>query len=311
MARTRETLQTVTFYVALEATQTISKYDFTAADFLDNLQVRQEDDNMFYTSISKDYRKIYLRNNFRVNDLVFGSPIAVCFTYANGEKEWVKRVDAQSSNAKNINTLVGYWMEGKTFAQWKSHVNYKGHPYIGRAEDAIIVTMGYYEPEGVEPPPVIEDDEPEVPEDPKPEPVEQEPVPPPKPNRPFIFVPAQEEVKEPMLANIMLRNARYRGPRESYKELMQQDEFLYDAEILYATLDYFEQMTEGFLQELYGIDAEFERANSKRYPELFEESYGKVLNVLSNYMNTSEVHKRLIMLREQLDTIQEVRINYE
>lgn len=309
MARTRETLQTVTFYVALESTQQIYQYDFTAADFLDNLQVRQADDNLFYTSISKDYRKIYLRNNFRVNDEVFGSPIGVCFTYINGEKEWVKRADAQSSNSKNINTIVGNWMTDKTFAQWKSNINFKGHPYIGKAEDAIIVTMAYIEPEGVEPPPVIEDPTPEIPDPPTvPAPIEV--IPPPKPNI-FTFVPAQEEVKEPMLANLMLRNARFRGPRESYKELIQQDEFLYDMEILYATMVYFGQMHEDFYNRIYGLGTETIDFKSKRFPIVFEEIYGYIFSSLSNYKTITETNRDINFIEELVSTTKEVRNNYE
>lgn len=310
MSRTRETLQTVTFYVALEATSQIYEYNFTAADFLDNLQVRQEDGNMFYTSISRDYRKIYLRNNFRINEEVFGSPIGISFTYQNGEKEWVKRADASSTHAKNLNTMVGHWMTSKTFAQWKSHINFKGHPYIGKAEDAIIVTMGYYEPEGVTPPPVVEDQEPDLPAEIEPEkPIEVSP--PPEPNQSFIFVPGEAKIKEPMLANMIIRNARYRGPRESYKELMQQDEFLFDANVLYEVMDYFENMMINYHQALYELNEDDQRISFKRKPSYFDQSYENIASAFMNYSSIPSIQKEIKVLDEILSTIKEVKNHYE
>lgn len=301
--------------MALESTQQIYQYDFTAADFLDNLQVKQADNNLFNTFISKDYRKIYLRNNFKLNDKIFGSPIGVCFTYMNEEKEWVKRADAQSSNSKNINTIVGNWMAGKTYAQWRNNINFKGHPYIGEAEDAIIVTMGFFQPEGYVPPPIIEDPIPEEPKD-KGDEEEKDPAPveiapDPNPNLEFTLSAEPERIKDPKLANLMLRNARFRGPRESYKEQMQTNEFLYDSNILYDVINYIGQINQEFYNALYDINSESSTLQTKRRIEHFEELRTNIEVMASQFQSTMSSNAHINRLEEFLSTAQEVRMNYE
>lgn len=315
MTRTAATLTSVTFYVALEATQQIYTYEITAADFLDNAQIQQADNNMFYTSIGKDYRKIYLINNFQVGDKLFGSPIGIMFKYQNGEEEWIKKVDAQSSNAKNLNTMIGNWMKDKDFATWKTHLSYKGHPYIGKAENSIIVYMDFIPDPNVEPPIVEPDPDPKPPVkpvDPKPptnpdDNIDESEDPPPN----FTFTPSENVVVDPMLANKMLRNARFRGPRESYKHLMDTDEFIYDIHILSNAMTELENVQKIFIRSLFGDNSDIILETVKRKPTIFENSMALFQTPSIDFIATEEAFNRINQIKERMDTVEGFINDYE
>jgi hypothetical protein len=218
-------------------------------------------------------RIINLFNNFQSTK--FGSILGIKYVYDDGSVGWIKRIVSSGHGestaiqyGERLDIAIGNWVEGKTLNEAMASPQYTGRPYIGYVESWVV-----YEIERVVPEPEP-DPEPEPEPDPQPDPYptptpDPEPEPEPTPNPEPEEQPEDEltlyDIKPYIpnypLPNIVKRNARYRGPRESEKYLHSHQEQIYEIRQNWKVINDFTELQQQTIQSFFEGESEKPKKN--------------------------------------------------
>lgn len=233
-------------------------HEYSYEEFAKGIQIKQPDGvQLVFVSRYSDYRKfdVIVQIAESVTNKSVGNLLSVVFVYENLTKEYISTVIQSSKRAENTKMMIGDRSEDKTFEKITSEESWRGMPAIGSVSDYVTITMAEIEED--EPIPLPEEEP-----DPPPKPSESGPE---EPKPPIIIEPEQIPESptfrpEPPIEgkvgylNKVRRNARYRGPRESDKEFLDNEEVRLDLEDFNEAIENIVSLSEMLMNNIEGED---------------------------------------------------------
>lgn len=151
-------ISTVTFYFALPQTDANGDPDytkppesqtFTFQEVKNNIGFSMSNGEAMFTELPDEEDPYILRivNGFYFGTYRYGSVLAVKYTLEDGKETWVTDILRVSGSSKNMEMIVGNWIDGLSYEEILNHPRWIGQPSIGYADDYIDVRIKKYTPD--------------------------------------------------------------------------------------------------------------------------------------------------------------------